>query len=81
MIVGISMSLLGTIIIGMGSSQGNESSMMLGNILAFMGAIFVAGYLVIGGFVRRTVSAGAVSYTHLDVYKRQPFVLKWKAHQ
>jgi len=58
MIVGISMSLLGTIIIGMGSSQGNESSMMLGNILAFMGAIFVAGYLVIGGFVRRTVSAG-----------------------
>ena len=58
MIVGIAMSLVGTIIIGMGSSQGNESSMMLGNILAFMGAIFVAGYLVIGGAVRRTVSAG-----------------------
>ena len=58
MVIGISMSLLGTIIIGMGSSQGTGNSMMIGNILAFMGAIFVAGYLVIGGIVRKDVSAG-----------------------
>jgi drug/metabolite transporter (DMT)-like permease len=58
MILGISMSLIGTVLIGMGSYQGNESGMMLGNFLAFMGAVFVAGYLVIGGFVRKTVSAG-----------------------
>ena len=32
--------------------------MLIGNILAFMGAIFVAGYLVIGGIVRKDVSAG-----------------------
>ena len=58
MIVGIAMSLIGTVIIGMGSYQGNGTGMMLGNVLAFMGAIFVAGYLVIGGVVRKTVSAG-----------------------
>lgn len=58
MIVGIGMSLIGTVIIGIGSSQGNGTAMMLGNVLAFMGAVFVAGYLVIGGIVRKTVSAG-----------------------
>jgi len=58
MIVGIGMSLIGTVIIGIGSSQGNGTAMILGNVLAFMGAVFVAGYLVIGGIVRKTVSAG-----------------------
>jgi len=57
--IGISMSLIGTIIIALGSTGGSTSSMMIGNILAFMGAIFVAGYLVIGGIVRKNVSAGA----------------------
>ena len=57
--IGISMSLIGTIIIAIGSTGGSTSSMMTGNILAFMGAIFVAGYLVIGGIVRKNVSAGA----------------------
>lgn len=57
--IGISMSLIGTIIIAIGSTGGSTSSMMVGNILAFMGAIFVAGYLVIGGIVRKNVSAGA----------------------
>jgi len=59
MIAGIVMSLSGTIIIAMGSSGGATSSMMIGNILAFSGAIFVAGYLVIGGIVRKNISAGA----------------------
>jgi len=57
--IGISMSIVGTIIIAIGSTGGSTSSMMVGNILAFMGAIFVAGYLVIGGIVRKSVSAGA----------------------
>lgn len=58
MIFGIAMSLIGTIIIGMGSSQGLKTSMMLGNVLAFMGAIFVAGYLIIGRIARQNISAG-----------------------
>ncbi|MGD9569993.1 MAG: DMT family transporter [Sedimentibacter sp.] len=58
MAVGISMSLAGTFIIAMGSSKDTASNMMLGNILAFLGAIFVAGYLVIGGIARKTLSAG-----------------------
>lgn len=58
MAIGISMSLAGTIIIAMGSSNETANNMMLGNILAFLGAIFVAGYLVIGGIVRKHLSAG-----------------------
>ena len=33
--------------------------MMLGNLLAITGGIFMAGYLVIGSIVRKSVSAGA----------------------
>ncbi len=58
MAVGISMSLAGTIIIAMGASKESASNMMLGNILAFLGAIFVAGYLVLGGVARKSLSAG-----------------------
>ncbi len=59
MVAGIVMSLIGTIIIGIGSSGGETNSMLLGNTLAFLGAIFVAGYLVIGGIVRKNLGAGA----------------------
>ena len=58
MILGIAMSLGGTVIIAFGSNEGTQTSMMAGNILAFLGAIFVAGYLVIGGIVRKNLSAG-----------------------
>ncbi len=58
MILGIAASMAGTIIIAMGSSGGAQSSMMLGNFFAFLGAIFVAGYLVIGGIARKSASAG-----------------------
>lgn len=58
MVLGISMSLIGTIIIALGSSQEAFGNSMFGNMLAFLGAIFVAGYLVIGGFVRKKLSAG-----------------------
>nr|WP_312578303.1 DMT family transporter [Sedimentibacter sp.] len=58
MLTGLLMSIVGTVIIALGSSGGSTSSMMLGNILAFMGAVFVAGYLVIGGIVRKNLSAG-----------------------
>src|SRR5690606_36229736 len=59
MIVSIFISLTGTIIIALGSSGATASNMMLGNILAFLGAIFVAGSLVIGGIVRKNLSASA----------------------
>jgi len=58
MVASIALSLTGTLIIAMGSSGGAESNMMMGNALAFLGAIFVAGYLVIGGIVRKSMSAG-----------------------
>jgi len=72
MLTGLSMSIIGTIIIAIGSSGGSTSSMMTGNILAFMGAIFVAGYLVIGGIVRKNVSAGAYVFI---VYSASVIVL------
>lgn len=56
--LGISMSLAGTIIIAMDSSGNTANNAILGNLLAFLGAIFVAGYLVIGGIVRKNLSAG-----------------------
>lgn len=58
MAAGISMSLAGTIVIAMGSSGEAASNAMLGNVLAFLGAVFVAFYLVIGGIVRKNISAG-----------------------
>lgn len=60
MIISILVSLTGTIIIALGSNDtAVASNMMHGNTLAFLGAIFVAGYLVIGGIVRKNLSAGA----------------------
>jgi len=58
MIASIVLSLTGTLIIAMGSSGGAGSNMMMGNALAFLGAIFIAGYLVIGGIIRKNMSAG-----------------------
>lgn len=59
MIVSIAVSLAGTIIIALESTGSAAGNMMLGNTLAFAGAIFVAGYLVIGGIVRKSLGAGA----------------------
>ncbi|WP_312699777.1 DMT family transporter [Sedimentibacter sp.] len=59
MIVSIIVSLAGTIIIALESTDASAGNMMLGNILAFLGAVFVAGYLVIGGIVRKSLGAGA----------------------
>lgn len=59
MLLGIIMSLAGTIIIAMGSSKETKSGMTVGNILAFSGAVFVAVYLIIGGIVRKNLSAFA----------------------
>lgn len=72
MAVGISLSLAGTIIIAMGSSKETANNLMLGNFLAFLGAIFVAGYLVIGGIARKNISAGVYVFI---VYSVSTFVL------
>jgi drug/metabolite transporter (DMT)-like permease len=57
MFAGILMSLTGTIIIALGSSGATANNVMLGNLLAFLGAVFVAVYLVIGGIVRKNLNA------------------------
>lgn len=75
MAVGISMSLAGTIIIAMGSSKEAASNMMLGNILAFLGAIFVAGYLVIGGIARKNLSAGIYVFIVYSVSTAVLFIM------
>lgn len=75
MIVSIFISLTGTIIIALGSSNAIASNMMLGNILAFLGAIFVAGYLVIGGIVRKNLSASAYVFIVYSVSTVVLFVM------
>lgn len=72
MIIGITASFVGTVIIALGSSGGSNGSMMLGNLLAITGGIFVAGYLIIGGIVRKSVSAGAYVFV---VYSISTIVL------
>ncbi len=72
MYIGISLSLAGTIIIALGSSGDAAGSTMLGNILAFLGAIFIAFYLVIGGIVRKNISAGVYVFI---VYTSSSLVL------
>lgn len=57
MTLGIALSLIGTLIIALGSSGYAGTNAIIGNILAFLGAVFVAGYLVIGGVVRKNMSA------------------------
>lgn len=73
--IGISMSLAGTIIIAMGSSNEKSSNMMLGNILAFLGAIFVAGYFVIGGIARKNLSAGVYVFIVYSVSTAALFIM------
>ncbi|MDF2949824.1 MAG: hypothetical protein K0R07_1866, partial [Sedimentibacter sp.] len=75
MAIGISLSLAGTIIIAMGSSRETASNLMLGNILAFLGAMFVAGYLVIGGIARKNLSAGVYVFIVYSVSTVVLFVM------
>ncbi len=75
MVLGISMSLLGTIIIAMGSAGGSYDSMVVGNFFAFLGAIFVAGYLLIGGIVRKDISAGVYVFIVYSVSALALFIL------
>lgn len=65
--IGILLSLAGTIIIAMGSLGDSATNMMVGNILAFLGAVFIAGYLVIGGIVRQNISAGVYVFVVYSV--------------
>ncbi|HBD64247.1 MAG TPA: EamA family transporter [Clostridiales bacterium] len=75
MAVGISMSLAGTVIIATGSLGDSASNMMLGNTLAFLGAVFVAGYLVIGGVVRKNMSAGVYVFIVYSVSTAALFIM------
>lgn len=75
MAVGISMSLAGTIIIALGTSGETASNAMLGNILAFLGAIFVAVYLVIGAIARKNISAGIYVFIVYSVSTVMLFIM------
>ncbi len=75
MTAGILMSLAGTIIIAMGSWGETASNAMLGNTLAFLGAVFVAGYLVIGGVARKNISAGIYVFIVYSVSALVLFVM------
>jgi len=75
MAVGISMSFAGTVIIATGSLGDTASNMMLGNTLAFLGAVFVAGYLVIGGVVRKNMSAGVYVFIVYSVSTAALFIM------
>lgn len=75
MAVAISMSLVGTFIIAMGSSGETATNAMLGNILAFLGAIFVAGYLVIGGIARKKLSASIYVFIVYTVSTATLFIM------
>lgn len=75
MFFGIGLSLAGTVIIAMGSSGGPHGNMSLGNFFAFLGAIFVAGYLVLGGIIRKDLSAGLYVFIVYSVSTLVLFIL------
>ena len=64
-IAGIIISLVGGIIIAFGSFQpiSNEINPIFGNFLAFLGAITVAGYIIIGRIMRQTHNLSIFVYT------------------
>lgn len=74
----------GAIILASGGSVRGISPTLKGDILAFLGAVAVAGYLVIGSWARRAVSAGtynavvhtvaAISLVVLTAVVDQPLV-------
>lgn len=75
MIIGILVSLIGTTIIALDSKGGTTSNMFLGNALAFLGAIFVAFYLVIGGIARKNLNAGIYVFIVYSVSTITLFVM------
>lgn len=57
--ISILIAITGSAIIAFGDSQSNSGHALLGDMLAFSGAIFIAGYIIIGRIVRKNLSNGA----------------------
>lgn len=50
------LAILGTLVMGMGHLEGGMAGSMMGDILALLGAFFVAGYILCGSELRQRVS-------------------------
>lgn len=61
-ISGVLAALVGAIILGTGSSSGGIAPTVTGDVLAFLGAVAVSGYILIGRFVRSSVPAGQYNF-------------------
>ena len=61
-LIGVGAALVGAIVIGLGDSGGG-SRVLLGDGLAFLGAVLVAGYILVGRSVRQRV--GVIPYAFL----------------
>jgi len=70
-LISIGIALIGSIIISLGDSS-LGSNVLYGDILAIMGALFVAGYMMIGRVVRQNLSV--TSYTFI-VYSSSTITL------
>lgn len=57
---GIALAVLGGLILAAADMLGPDGS-LLGDLLAFLGAVFISGYLILGRFIRRDV--GTFTYT------------------
>ncbi|MHA2366368.1 MAG: DMT family transporter [Candidatus Hodarchaeales archaeon] len=64
-VIGIILSIVGGLILSFGNLESNDisSNPLLGNFLAFIGAITVAGYILIGRLFRGEYKMGLFSYT------------------
>ena len=57
-LVATGVAIVGAVILAGGDAIGGREPTIVGDVLAFAGAVAVAAYLMIGSYVRRTVSAG-----------------------
>lgn len=73
-LIGIAVSIIGAVIIGFNSWQLGGASVK-GSILAFLGAMAVAGYLLIGRKVRQ--NTGLLSYIFLTYLSAAVILLIW----
>lgn len=56
--ISILIAITGSAIIALSDSHSNTGHALLGDLLAFSGAVFIAGYIIIGRIVRKNLSNG-----------------------
>jgi drug/metabolite transporter (DMT)-like permease len=75
--VGIAIAMIGGIVIGLADWSGSATPSTWGNALALMGAVFGAGYLLIGRSVRSRI--GLVAYLWLVYGTAAVLLIAWAA--